>query len=243
MHRTIRGNVVCVALATTTLSLISFAAQAQSSTLQAVRAQNVALALDHGWQFRQITPNSQDAETGWLPATVPGDVHLDLLANKKIPDPFYRDNESKLQWIENASWEYRDTFDVTPALLARSNVDLVFDGLDAAAQVYLNGTQVLSADDSFRIWRVPAKAHLHAGKNSLRVVFPSPISGRSKLRRHRSVAAAAPRPSRRPTSAKPPMNTDGTGVRASSPAASGGRYASRHGTRCASPTSPFASAT
>ncbi len=31
--------------------------------------------------------------TGWLPATVPGDVHLDLLANKKIDDPFYRDNE------------------------------------------------------------------------------------------------------------------------------------------------------
>ena len=176
MHRTIRGNVVCLALATTILSLISFVAQAQSSTTQAVHAQNVALALDHDWQFRQITPNSQDAETGWLPATVPGDVHLDLLANKKIEDPFYRDNESKLQWIENASWEYRDSFDVSAALLARSNVDLVFDGLDAAAQVYLNGTQVLSADDSFRIWRVPAKAQLHAGNNSLRIVFPSPIA-------------------------------------------------------------------
>ena len=87
----------------------------------------------------------RQAENGWLPATVPGDVHLDLLANKKIPDPFYRDNESKLQWIENESWEYRLNFDVTPALLARSNVDLVFDGLDAAAQVYLNGVQVLDA--------------------------------------------------------------------------------------------------
>ncbi len=136
--------------------------------------QNAVMTLNQGWQFRQVKA-TQDAETGWLPATVPGDVHLDLLANKKIPDPFYRDNESKLQWIQDESWEYRLSFDVTPSLLSRSNVDLVFDGLDAVAQVYLNGAQVLSADNMFRVWRVRAKTNLHAGKNQLRVVFPSPI--------------------------------------------------------------------
>jgi beta-mannosidase len=176
MRRTIRRIVVCFILAATTLGFVSFNARAQSSLAQSSRAQNSVLTLDHGWQFRQIIPTPQDAESGWLPATVPGDVHLDLLANKKIEDPFYRDNESKLQWIENASWEYRDSFDVTPGLLARSNVDLVFDGLDAAAQVYLNGAQVLNPDDSFRVWRVPAKAQLHAGSNLLRIVFPSPIA-------------------------------------------------------------------
>jgi beta-mannosidase len=112
---------------------------------------------------------------------VPGDVHLDLLANKKIPDPFFRDNEAKLQWIEKESWEYRLNFDVTPALLARSNVDLVFDGLDAAAQVYVNGAQVLNADNMFRVWRVPVKGRLHAGKNLLRVVFPSPIKAAEEV--------------------------------------------------------------
>jgi beta-mannosidase len=137
-------------------------------------AQNAVVTLDHGWQFRQIALGAQQEENGWLPATVPGDVHLDLLANKKISDPFFRDNEAKLQWIEKESWEYRLNFDVTPSVLSRSNVDLVFDGLDSASQVYLNGVQVLSTDNSFRIWRVPAKAHLHAGKNLLRVVFPSP---------------------------------------------------------------------
>ncbi len=145
-------------------------AQAQGKS-----AQNAVLALDRGWQFRQITAGAQEVESGWLPATVPGDVHLDLLANKKIPDPFFRDNESRLQWIENESWEYRLNFDATPALLARSNVDLVFDGLDAAAQVYVNGVQVLAADNMFRVWRVPVKGRLQAGRNLLRVVFPPPI--------------------------------------------------------------------
>jgi beta-mannosidase len=168
MRRIVLGTIVCLALAAITPGL------KPPLFAQSLRAQNTALALDHGWQFRQITSPSPDAEAGWLSAAVPGDVHLDLLANKKIEDPFYRDNESKLQWIENASWEYRDTFDVVPALLARTNVDLVFDGLDSAAQVYLNGKQVLNTDDSFRTWRVPAKALLHAGSNLLRIVFPSP---------------------------------------------------------------------
>ncbi len=143
------------------------------------QAQNAVQPLDHGWQFRQVA--AAQGESGWLPATVPGDVHLDLLANKKIPDPFVRDNEAKLQWIEQESWEYRLSFDVTPALLKRANVDLVFDGLDGAAEVSLNGVKVLSAGNSFRVWRVPAKSHLHAGKNQLLVTFPSPIKAAAEL--------------------------------------------------------------
>jgi beta-mannosidase len=153
----------------------------ERSQAQVSAARNAVVALDHGWQFRQITAGVEQGESGWLPATVPGDVHLDLLANKKIPDPFFRDNEAKLQWIELVSWEYRLSFVVTPAILARSHVDLVFDGLDAAAEVYLNGVQVLSADNSFRVWRVAAKSHLHVGKNLLRVVFPSPINAAAEV--------------------------------------------------------------
>lgn len=149
-------------------------ARAQDNAAQN-QEQNVVLALDKGWQFRQITTGAEQGENRWLPATVPGDVHLDLLANKKITDPFYRDNEVKLQWIEQESWEYQFSFEVTPELLARSNVDLVFDGLDGAAEVFVNGAKLLSAGNSFRVWRVPAKSHLHAGKNLLSIVFPSPI--------------------------------------------------------------------
>jgi beta-mannosidase len=36
-----------------------------------------------------------------------------------------------------------------------ANIDLVFDGLDAASTVNLNGVQVLAADNMFRIWRAP----------------------------------------------------------------------------------------
>ena len=52
------------------------------------------IELDSGWQFREA-----GSEGEWLPATVPGTVHTDLLAAGKIPDPFYGDNEKDLQWI------------------------------------------------------------------------------------------------------------------------------------------------
>ncbi len=176
-----RGGILQPAMILCFLTGMPMSQPARAARAQGSHEQNVIEALDHGWQFRQIQSAPQNAEAGWLPATVPGDVHLDLLANKKIPDPFFRDNEAKLQWIENESWEYRLSFDVTPDMLARSNVDLVFNGLDAAAQVYLNGAEVLSADNMFRIWRVPVKDHLHVGQNQLRVVFPSPITAAERV--------------------------------------------------------------
>ncbi|MGC1463525.1 MAG: glycoside hydrolase family 2 protein [Terracidiphilus sp.] len=169
MQASFTKTILCGALFAATSCLGVAATQTQTIPIQ-----NAVMALDHGWQFRPVE-SAQGAEAGWLPAKVPGDVHLDLLANKKIPDPFYRDNEAKLKWIEDESWEYRLNFDATPALLSHTNIDLVFDGLDAAAIIYLNGAQMLAADNMFRTWRIPAKAHLRAGSNQLRVVFPSPI--------------------------------------------------------------------
>ncbi len=113
---------------------------------------------------------------------VPGCVHLDLLRNKLIPDPYYRDNEAKLQWIENADWEYRTTIQATPALLGQKNLDLVFEGLDAYAKVYLNDQLILTADNMFREWRVNVKAALKPGANQLRDRFPLADQGRSRHR-------------------------------------------------------------
>lgn len=151
------------------LSILSLTSKAQEHT---------RLSLDSGWQFRQIANNGtpQSAEdTKWLPAKVPGDVHLDLLANKLIPDPFYRDNEAKLQWIENASWEYRTTIHASAQQLAHEHVELVFEGLDAACTVFVNNQKIASPDNMFREWRLDVKSALKPGENELRIVFPSPI--------------------------------------------------------------------
>jgi len=100
---------------------------------------------------------------------------MDLLRNKLIPDPFYRDNEKSLQWIGLTDWEYQTEFEVDAATLVRGHVDLQFSGLDTYADVYLNDAELLKADNMFRSWRLPVKDRLRAGKNTLRIVFHSPV--------------------------------------------------------------------
>jgi beta-mannosidase len=144
-------------------------------------AQRKSFSLNDHWEFRQRAEDANAAQSPWHPATVPGVVHTDLLNNKLIPDPFYRSNEGTLQWIENASWEYRSTFQVTPETLKRSHVELVFEGIDGPARVFLNDKLILTATNMFREWRIDVKGQLTAGANQLRVEFPSPIEEGRKV--------------------------------------------------------------
>ena len=130
----------------------------------------IKVSVHTGWQFREV------GKDDWRPATVPGCVHTDLLNNKLIDDPFYRDNEQKLQWIGKTDWEYQTTFNVTPEILARDNIELIFEGLDTYANVFLNNESLLNADNMFRTWRADCKRLLRAGANTLRIRFRSPIN-------------------------------------------------------------------
>ena len=58
---------------------------------------------------------------------------------------------------------------------AHDHLDLVFAGLDTFADVYLNDQAILHADNMFRTWRIPAKAALKPGPNTLRIVFHSAV--------------------------------------------------------------------
>src|SRR5579864_8764211 len=68
-------------------------------------------ALHEGWRFRldpadanlAAHPEAKD----WMPATVPGVVQTDLMALRKLPDPYLADNESKVQWVGLADWQYQ----------------------------------------------------------------------------------------------------------------------------------------
>jgi beta-mannosidase len=138
-------------------------------------AEPTSRRLDSVWEFRVVGDTDRADIKEWHPAKVPGVVQTDLLQNHLIPDPFYQDNEFRLQWIGLLDWEYRTTFSVEPATLAREHVDLVFDGLDTFADVYVNDQAALHADNMFRRWRISAKPLLKSGSNTLRVVFHSAV--------------------------------------------------------------------
>lgn len=135
------------------------------------------IPLDSDWTFRKA------GEGDWLPAVVPGCVHTDLLANQLIPDPFWGRNEAELQWIEEQDWEYQCTFELSESALAESKLELVAEGLDTVATLYLNGRELGRSENMFvgRRWNIRGSAQ--AGANTLRIHFHNPmdyIRGREK---------------------------------------------------------------
>ena len=110
-----------------------------------------------------------------IPATVPGCVHLDLMAADVIPDPYLGDNEAHMQWVGRCGWRYRATFDAPGDLLRRGRVELAFRELDTAATVVLNGTEVGAACNQHHPHAFDVKDHLREGTNDLEVVFESPL--------------------------------------------------------------------
>jgi beta-mannosidase len=121
------------------------------------------------WEFRQA--NTAD----WKPTKIPASVHTALLQNAMIEDPYYRDNEEKLQWIEKEDWEFQTTFDVDSVTFAKKHIELVFKGIDTYAKVFLNDSLILETDNMFRSWNVDVKKLLQARGNKLHFYFESPL--------------------------------------------------------------------
>lgn len=78
------------------------------------------LMLNDDWSFSQVGTEK------WLPATVPGTVHQDLIHHKLLPDPFYGTNE-KDSVVEDEDWEYKTCFVVTEEQLKRDAAQLFFE--------------------------------------------------------------------------------------------------------------------
>lgn len=150
------------------LILIILGALAATATMSAEGAENLRKLHDN-WRFRQGRSEI------WYPATVPGTVHTDLMANEIIEDPFFRLNERGVQWVDKEDWMYETTFTASALEVAAENQQIVFYGLDTYADVYLNHEPILKADNMHRTWKCDVKGKLRQGENLLEVYLNSPI--------------------------------------------------------------------
>ncbi len=88
----------------------------------------------------------------WYPATVPGFIHTDLMANSLIPDPYYGTNEDSVQWVyDERQWIYHTVVD-RKALPIGDTVWFVFEGLAGPCEVEIKGRWEDTNDTSFVMW-------------------------------------------------------------------------------------------
>ncbi len=96
----------------------------------------------------------------WYPATVPGCIHTDLMAQSLIPDPFYGTNEDSVQWVSQRPWKYRTTI-TRDMWEGYEHCDLILEGV-TLCDVRIYGEALgapfqhllMSPDNMFRTHRV-----------------------------------------------------------------------------------------
>ena len=125
-------------------------------------------------------------ETEAVPCPIPGDNYSALQDAGRIPDPYWRDNERRVQWVSEKDWVFSRAFDVPAELLRHRAVYLSFDSIDTVAEVFVNGRRAGRADNQFRRWRFEAKRLLRPGENELEVRIASPR--RAAVEAHRALA-------------------------------------------------------
>jgi beta-mannosidase len=124
------------------------------------------------WKWRQHTAHDDWHACAHSKPTT--EIFTDLLDAKLIPDPFLDENEKVVQWVGEADWEYACEFFYEPRD-GHARQDLVFDGLDTVASVFLNDGLILESTNMFQTHRVNVSAKLQVGLNRLRIVFLSAL--------------------------------------------------------------------
>ncbi len=109
----------------------------------------------------------------WLPARVPGHVHLDLVRNGVIGDPFRQRGELGVQWVDEARWSYRRVIRGDALGTSARHQVLRFEGLDTLCTVSLRGEVVAKHENMHCPLEVDITGKLLAGDNELRVDFES----------------------------------------------------------------------
>ncbi len=125
--------------------------------------------LNNNWLF------AEEGKKNFRKTTIPTSVQQDLIRYGDLPNPYWRTNEKDIQWVEDKNWIYKTEFIISNSLLNYQQINLIFDGLDTYADVFLNGIKVFSANNMFLGYSKPIKKILKKGTNKLEVRFLSPI--------------------------------------------------------------------
>ena len=109
-----------------------------------------------------------------IAARVPGTVHTDLLAAGLIEDPFYGDNERRLQWIHEMDWIYTCRFSWPKDLRPDRPVWLVCEGLDTVVSLDFNGNPLGRWENMFLPAEFVLPPMAPGGEATLTLHFTSP---------------------------------------------------------------------
>ncbi|MGZ8250967.1 MAG: sugar-binding domain-containing protein, partial [Methylophilaceae bacterium] len=152
----LRASLVLLA----SLSIGCMAVNTGSAAKEASTILNV-ITLSGQWQFQPTNIKSVSAET------TPDQTQA--WQSISVPDNWFRQGKD----IHGQAW-YRKQFEVAPKVIGR-HVRLVFQGVDYASDVWINGHYLGYHEGYFQPFDFDVSRYLHAGGNELTVLVDSPL--------------------------------------------------------------------
>ena len=141
------------------------------------------------WQLRDEVLSTPPAEAqriaaekeGWIDQPVPGDIHQGLISAGRIAPPLVGLNSFECAWTEQRSWWFRRVFDSDPGWAEADVVELEMQGLDANAEIFLNGVHIGCHPSAFRPFVTDVTRRLQPTGNVLLVRLTSGLETVSEL--------------------------------------------------------------
>lgn len=116
-----------------------------------------------------------------LPCILPCSMYSVLLQHGLIKDPFYGLNELELTDLSKKGCTFKTEFTADEDMIKEEYVELTFYGLDTICSIFVNGVLIDSVKNMHRTYTYDIKDKIKAGKNSVELVFSSPIEYFEKM--------------------------------------------------------------
>ena len=144
-------------------------AKVDAQTVLRPMADNV-WEITSGWEMCEADKVMTD---DWYNATVPGTVLRTLVNQGVYPDPYYGLNNLSIpEDLCRKDWWYRCSFNLSEEMLAKESLELLFNGINYKADIWLNGQKLGNIAGAFIRGRFDITA-VAAAENNLAVhIYP-----------------------------------------------------------------------
>jgi len=110
-------------------------------------------------------------EKQWIKAgSLPCDVHMPLTDQGYIKEPLESDHSFDSEWIEDRSWWFKKVFEVSGEMMSSDICELVIEGLDIHADLFLNGIYLGHHSSAMYPFCKDVKDHLISNGTNLLII-------------------------------------------------------------------------
>lgn len=125
----------------------------------------LTINLNGSWRLGRVAQqplffraDDRQAVVEWLPATVPGHVHADLMQAGRLPDLYVADHIKQASWVDE--WDWWLEREVEIEVKKGQRVVICFDGLDYIGGIWLNSELLTVHEGAFSGCQVEITSYL-----------------------------------------------------------------------------------